>query len=166
MKPFLALLVIFLMGIFAVLAQDSAYTCEDLAERLSSIQANAAALDANSATISQEITELQNELSNLDAACRGLAFSSEVDGSQPALGPITLEEGVYRASLTTDGYAIVQGTVLDGDCDSEVSYMFNEMEGQASGGAQTVLEIEESCEVILELSNITEDWTLTIEKLN
>jgi hypothetical protein len=165
MKPFLFLFIL-LLAAFAVLAQDSAYSaCEDLSERLAAVQESAAALDASSPSLSEDIAAIQSELAALDAECRGLSFSSEVDGSQPVIGPIILEEGVYRVTFTTDGYGSISGTVLEGDCEREIRLIFNESEGDASDGSQAVLDIEGDCEVLLELDNITDDWTLTIESL-
>jgi hypothetical protein len=166
MKPAFFTILIFILGLFTVLAQDSAYSaCDDLAERLTTIQQNTAALDASSETLSEEIASLQTELSALDSACRGLSFNSDDEGLQPVIGPILLEEGVYRLTFTTDGFGAIDGTMLDGDCEREINVIFNEGRGDAEDGAQQVLQLDEDCEFLLEFSNITEDWTFTIEKL-
>lgn len=166
MKRLLPILAILLFAAFLALAQDSAYSaCEDLAERIGSIQAAAAELDAASPELSEEIATLQAEITALDAECRGLSFSSEADGRQPVIGPIILEEGVYRFTATTVGFLIVQGTALDGDCDREIRAPFILSQGDAVDGAQTVIDLEDDCEFLLEFSNVTENWTFTIEKL-
>ncbi len=165
MKRLLLLLTILLFAAFLALAQDSNYAaCEDLAERISSIQESAAALDPSSAELSQEIAALQTQITIIDTECRGLSFSSEIDGSQPVLGPIILEEGVYRATLTTEGFAIINGTELDGDCERELR-LFSIGRGDAANGAQAVINLEDDCEFLLEFSNITDAWAFTIEKL-
>ena len=162
-------LIVFSVMICSVLiaaAQEAAYSsCDDLEARIEQIQSDAAALDATSESLSLDLMALRTLISGLDSDCRGLSFSSAVDGRQPVLGPLTFEAGVYRATFTTEGFGIVGGTVLDGGCERAVEYMFSEMRGAASDGAQTVLNLSQDCEVLLQLDNITDDWTLTFEKL-
>lgn len=163
-KVAVAAILLLLAGLF-VLAQSAEYgACEDLAGRIGGVQELSAALDASAETIVDDIAGLRRELSLLDAECRGLSFSSEVDGSMPVIGPVILE-GTYRVTLTTDGFAIIAGTVLDGDCEREVRSMYNIFADAAADGAQIVLDIDDECEVLLEFSNVSEDWTLTFEKL-
>jgi hypothetical protein len=163
-KVVVATTLLLLAGLF-VLAQSAEYeACEDLDVRVASVQELAVALDANAESIAEDIAGLGREIGLLDAECRGLSFSSEIDGLQPLLGPMILD-GVYRVTLTTDGFAIVAGTVLDGDCEREVRTIFNIREGEGDDGAQIALDTDGECEVLFEISNTREDWTLTFEKL-
>lgn len=166
MKKLLIVAVFLMMAGVFVLAQSAEYSaCEDLESRVGTVQELAAALDFSAESISEDMAGLGREISLLDAACRGLSFSSEVDGSQPVLGPMILEEGVYRVTLTTDGFVTVKGTELDGSCERDIDLLYNEFEGDAADGSQVVLDLDDDCEVLLEFSNITDDWTMTFEKL-
>lgn len=116
----------------------------------------AAALDEIAAIISAAKIE-----------CSGLSFNSEDEGMQPLIGPITLPEGMYRATLTIDGMGMVSMESLDGNCGEDQFglplFMVMEMgesETQAlvdAGGGECLIKFE----------NVTmvDEWTLTFEKL-
>lgn len=131
--------------------------------------------DALLASITTLLTESQgmDTLTILDAlrtavsehtiACTGLAFSSEQDGLRPVIGPFTIPAGLYRVTATTAHYMSTKFDVLSGECDAQ-TVRFNLSEGQATDGAQQVLE-SEGCEVLLSVSNTQQPWTFEFEKL-
>jgi hypothetical protein len=131
--------------------------------------------DALLASITTLLTESQgmDTLTILDAlrtavsehtiACTGLTFSSEQHGLRPVIGPFTIPTGIYRVTATTAHYMSTNFDVLSGECDAQ-TVRFNLSEGQATDGAQQVLE-SEGCEVLLSVSNTQQPWTFEFEKL-
>src|SRR5688572_10745675 len=78
------------------------------------------------------LREFRMCLTALDADCRGKAFSREQDGTNPVLGPINFENGVWRATFTTERFGAVGFETLEGDCDAErTGLVFNVFEGEA-----------------------------------
>jgi hypothetical protein len=100
-------------------------------------------------------------------ACEGFSFTSEEEGSNPALGPITLEEGLWRVTVETSGTMFLDLMPLDGTCAgtgnlASVGTLF--MIIQPGDGAETLIE-SEGCEALFEFSMSSADWTMTLEKL-
>lgn len=92
------------------------------------------------------------------------------DTSASVVGPVTIEAGTYRVTFTTNGFGSVQLTVSSGECaptsglGSLTGLLFNMMSGDAASGAEALFK-SEGCVVLMELSNITEAWTLKFEKI-
>lgn len=108
---------------------------------------------------------LQAQIAGLLAECRGLSFSSDTDGMQPVLGPITLPEGIYRATVTTTGFFIGDIELIDGECESTgFGSVFNLSPGQADAGAQAVIRSAE-CRMLFPVENTREPWTLIFEPI-
>lgn len=113
-------------------------------------------------TVSIEASDAVPETSGSD-----YSFNSNDDGLQPVLGPITLSAGIHIFTATTDGYMIVSPTSLSGDCGSDLRYsIFSLSDGEGSDGAQSVVNAESDCNVLLEIGLAGEEWTLGIEKLS
>ncbi len=94
------------------------------------------------------------------------SFSSVDEGLQPVLGPISLTKGVYIFTATTEDFMIVSPTSLAGDCGSDLKYsIFSISAGDGSNGAQSVVEAEEDCSVLLEVSLVSQRWTLSIKHI-
>ncbi len=97
----------------------------------------------------------------------GFVTNSIEMGLQPVLGPLTLTDGVYIFTATTDGFMRVSPQSLSGDCGLDLSVsIFNLSSGEASQGAQSVVEVERDCDVLLEIGNTREYWQLEINKLS
>jgi hypothetical protein len=162
---FMVALVIALLSMTAVVSaqDDESDTC-DYATFSDSLTEQIATL-ADEEDPAAALRDIQSQIGEFQAACAGLSFSSEEYGLQPVLGPLTIPEGVYRLTLTTDGAFILSATILGGECD-ELDYLglFLIFPGTAAEGAQTVLDTGE-CEVLLQISNVSDPWTLTFEKL-
>ena len=95
------------------------------------------------------------------------SFNSTDEGLQPVLGPIFLPAGIYIFTATTDDYMSVRPTSLSGNCGSDLKYsIFSISPGEGSDGAQSVVTAESDCNVLLEIDNIDEEWTLDIEKVS
>lgn len=89
-----------------------------------------------------------------------LTYSNTINGMQPVIGPIDLTDGVYRVRAVTSGFMIVTPEVTKGTCQlTSVFGMFNLSQGQGEQGAEVLL-IAEGCQLILSVSNTTQDWTL------
>lgn len=102
--------------------------------------------------------ELRRVLARLDANCRGLAFSSEVDGEQAVIGPINFASGVWRAVFTVNGVASVQMETLSGTCKS--GFLFTAIEGDGTEGAESIYKSADNCEALISVSYVNGDWDL------
>jgi hypothetical protein len=119
--------------------------------------------DASAALTS--IVEVREVLAELDARCRGLTFSGTAGTVH---GPLTVPEGIYRISVTTQRSFIMSSTVLQGECRHGLSdevAIFNELD--RSGKEFTAEKVFNSagCSVLFETSNINGPYTVIFEKL-
>jgi hypothetical protein len=105
---------------------------------------------------------LQQTITATRAACAGLAFSSAELGNQPVIGPLEIPNGAWVVTVTTDGYYIAEVTTLAGDCDE--SHLFIESAGTSTNGTSKVITTA-GCRMLIEISNVTEPWTLTFEQV-
>ena len=117
---------------------------EDVAQVLASMQA------------------LQQTITSTRAACAGLAFSSEELGNQPVIGPLDIPDATWVVTTTTDGFYTAKVTSLAGDCAENL--LFNEFSGTSTNGTSKVISTT-SCRMLIEISNVTEPWTLTFEEV-
>lgn len=172
MKRYLLVLLIVVFVVPAAVAQDAS-PCEGrLGDLSASYQEyfsamNAAAEAGDIPAYLDAMHDMRIALNMIDAYCRGMSFSSEDDGMQPVIGPVIMvQDGMYRATFTTDSYGSVEIETMQGDCEAGMSgLMFNAFEGQASGGAQEILQAS-NCIMLLKVSNTFEPWTLTFELLS
>lgn len=108
---------------------------------------------------------VRSMLAELDAQCRGLAFSGTTGVVH---GPVTVPEGIYRIIVTADRYFIMSSLVLEGACShgfaDEVA-IFNEMQGEAGEFAAEKIFKSEGCSALFETSNIQGPYTVTFEKI-
>jgi len=98
------------------------------------------------------------------SACDGLTFSGD---KQVVIGPVPIPPGIYRAKLTTVGYAAVQVDALDGTCGVGVrmsanQHLFIVSKGEGDTGAEALFK-SEGCTALLTFENITKPWQLTFE---
>lgn len=146
-------------------AQDDDLKCSDedifatIDEALAHLE-EAKSLDAIIAL--ESLSEVRTVLANLDAECRGLTFSGTAGTVH---GPVTVPEGIYRASVTTNRFFIMGGVVLEGSCGDglDTLYVFNEhTDGDFT--AETIFR-SEGCTALFETSNIFGPYTVTFEKV-
>lgn len=161
----LVLTALLLMSAVNVWAQDDAPTCDAAATADVLIELVEALRTADSPI--EALGAIRDAASIAAAACSGLNFNSDDEGMMPVIGPVEIPEGLYRATLTTDGYFIMELDPLSGKC-GEGSRFSNSiyliMAGTASDGAQVVIN-SEGCEALFSISNVNEPWTLSFEKL-
>jgi len=149
----------------SVLAQDDAPVC-DAAGTADVLAGLVEALRTAESPI-EAISAVRDAASMAAAACSGLNFSSDVEGMMPVIGPVGIPEGLYRVTLTTEGYFGMTVDALDGVCGEGTrmsSRAFNVFSGTATAGAEIVI-ISEGCEALFSVSNVTAPWTISFEKL-
>lgn len=105
--------------------------------------------------------ELRRVLARADATCRGLHFTSAKEGLQPVLGPISLPDGIWKATITTKGFVTVKAEAINGDCDDAL--LFNLFSDQATDGAQVIIKPSGGCEALISISNTSDPWDLIFE---
>jgi hypothetical protein len=106
--------------------------------------------------------ELRRVLARLESNCRGLHFTNESEGMEPVIGPVSIASGIWRATFTTAGFGSVKLDVISGTCEDD-GLIFNAFEGDAADGMQSVVTTGPGCEVLISVSNTSEDWDLMFE---
>lgn len=106
--------------------------------------------------------ELRRILGRLEANCRGLHFTNESEGMEPVIGPVSIASGIWRATFTTAGFGSVELEVISGTCEDD-GLIFNAFQGDATDGMQAVVTTGPGCEVLISVSNTSEDWDLMFE---
>jgi hypothetical protein len=128
-------------------------------EALAGLQA---AQGQDAATAYEATRQVKAELATLDSLCLGLDF--EGSATNVVSDPVIIPAGVYRVTVTTNGYFMMSGTVLEGRCTDAIN-LFILSEGDAVTGAQAVLE-SEGCTVLWEISTVSAPpYTVTFEKI-
>ncbi len=115
-------------------------------------------------TALETIDEVRQVLAVLNSQCLGLTLTGTAGTVH---GPVDIPEGIYRASVTTEDFFIMNGTVLEGECGDGYGgelFVFNEGLGGGKFTAETVFK-SEGCSVLFETSNIFGPYTVTFEKL-
>lgn len=106
---------------------------------------------------------LQDYLSGWRQFCLGLHFSGEpVPGQQSiVIGPVDIEDGMYRVILKTEGRLTVEIEGFSGRC----GYAgFVVREGEASVGTEDLFEAR-GCRALITIQRIENPWWLTFELL-
>lgn len=81
--------------------------------------------------------------------CSGMVLSGvpEDGKDKVVLGPIKIPDGLYRVVMTTSDNLLIQFTELQGSC----FYSNFFAEGDATSGSEELLEVEDNCEVLIEV---------------
>lgn len=106
---------------------------------------------------------IQGDIAVLQSQCWGLDFEG-VAGTLH--GPMYLPEGLYRVSVATNDFFIMQGIRLSGECGNDYSDEFNVFNAFSSGDFTAEVALRSGgCEVLFETSNVFGPYTVTFEKL-
>lgn len=135
---------------------------------LLSLLSSAAKLLATMEEIEQRQTlrALRREVAEAEAACRDWRFTSEGEGMQPVLGPLTLPQGSYTLNVETAGYFNAALELEEGLCAYRDSSAGAFSRGQAVGGAARILDVSsESCTFLLAIGSANESWVLHIAEI-
>jgi hypothetical protein len=108
-----------------------------------------------------DIYETEQLLADFRLQCAGLEFHGNANS---VLGPVTFPDGTYRVTVTTSGFFIADIEAVSGSCDTDWNGLFNLTSGRASTGAQSSF-TSHGCVGLIEISNISSDWTLVFENL-
>lgn len=98
-------------------------------------------------------------LSSTDINIPVLTYSSEDLGLQPVIGPVDIPDGIYRATVKTDGFFIGKIEPVAGECLTGTLGLFNLSQGISTDGASSLVGSVE-CRGLIQISNTTEPWTL------
>ena len=91
------------------------------------------------------------------------SFSSAEHGLQPVLGPLSFPAGIYVFTASTNGFLALSPNMLSDNCGWDLqTYIFNLTMGRATQGAQSIVEVESDCDLLLEIDNATETWQIEI----
>ena len=109
---------------------------------------------------------LRREVAEAEAACHDWRFTSDAEGMQPVLGPLTLPQGSYTLNVTTAGYFNAALELEEGLCAYRDQSAGAFSRGQAVGGAARILDVSsETCSFLLAIGSANEPWTLHIAEI-
>ena len=158
---------LFLLMVIALLAVMPTSLQEDCsaASLTEAVQVQLDVMDEDPVPVLTEIIRLATQ--GISACSESYSFSD--DGGFPrVLGPISLSEGFYMFTMTTNGAGRVSPTALSENCGSDLSStIINISKGAGARGAESLVTVEADCDVFLQLSNLTvaEAWTLEVAKV-
>ena len=100
----------------------------------------------------------------MEIGADAVTFSSDEAGYQPVLGPITIAAGTYTVTATSDKFFDVMQYPLSSSCglDSDMPILFLDPE-EAAASAETVIEVESDCIVLLDVGGLMDNWTMVFE---
>jgi hypothetical protein len=108
---------------------------------------------------------LRLQFAAVHSLCRGWSFS---DVGPRVYDPMRFPQGFYRVTVTTEGYFILRGYIIQGKCaDIEPTnslVLLNVTRGEAANGAQALLPSGQ-CTIIWETSNVSEPYELSFEMI-
>lgn len=137
---------------------EIAATLEEAADLLAQAQEQSG-IDALDALIDVKATLAAVE------HCRGLDFEGD---SLTVYDPVYVPEGIYRVTVTADGFFILHAIILEGVCDNREAgtetSIFRISRGEATEGAQTTF-ISEGCLLLWQTDNVTDPYTVSFEKI-
>ncbi|MCY3934701.1 MAG: hypothetical protein OXF22_09725 [Anaerolineaceae bacterium] len=114
----------------------------------------------------QTLRALRRAVAEAEAACRDWRFTSDGEGMQPVLGPLTLPQGSYTLNVATAGYFNAALEVEVGLCAYRDASAGAFSRGQAVGGAARILDVSsESCTFLLAIGSANESWVLFIAEI-
>lgn len=158
---------LFLLMVIALLAVTPASLQDDCnaASLTEAVQGQLDAMDEDPVSALIEILHLAKQgISD----CSESYFFSDDGGYPRVLGPMSLAEGIYMFTMTTNGAGRVSPVALSEGCGSDLSAtIISISKGAGARGAESLTKVEADCDVFLELSSLTlaEAWTLKIEKV-
>ena len=168
MKLWVVLAVALMLAVLPVAGQDETETVEGCeAAALADVLAELVEAVREAEDVAGALRAVAVAAGTAAAVCDDLAFSSEEDGLLPVIGPVTIPEGIYRVTVTTEGYFILRSDALEGECGDGQYFtpgIFNLSRGSAVDGAQMVFH-SAGCETLLSVSNVTDPWVIGFEKL-
>ncbi len=156
------------IAVVPVTAQDTASACNKDNVNLAIAAVAKSAQDAQAATDPKAAVDLlastSSKIAALQADCNGLLFSGKTNG---VIGPVELPEGIYKAITDTTGFLSATITAIDGDCHqgagsfgSPMLYMLTDK----ASNAESVIS-STGCTALIEVSVVSAEWTLRIEKI-
>jgi hypothetical protein len=97
----------------------------------------------------EHLDALTTEIETQRWKCSGMVLSGEPEAGKAVvvLGPISIPNGIYRVTLTTEEFFVADETELSGDC----NLFFAEADGDASAGTEEIFEFEDDCTMLLEV---------------
>lgn len=112
--------------------------------------------------------DMREALSRVEAACRGLVFNSEGKGLKSLVGPIELADGLWKASLRTDGM-ITTATItnVEGSCYEIVPNLFLVSEATLDVAQEALMKTSGGCIAMIEIENVGGTaWHLSFEPIS
>lgn len=103
----------------------------------------------------------------IELAAEMSRFSSAELGYQPIIGPVAISAGAYVFTVTTDDFFSVESYALSQDCGLDLGHhIFILGPGDASEGADSLVEVESDCIALLDVHTVDEDWVMDIKRVS
>lgn len=163
MRYLLLFVIVFSALVVPLSAQEDVVEC-DTGAIPSLMTEQIALMDADPVSALFEIFQLAIQGIG-DCTDQNYHFTSEAQGQNSVIGPLEMSAGVYIVTLTTDGTATVSPTAIGDTCGFDIiTTIFIAFGGEAAGGDQKVVTMDDSCGVLWEFSNMGSPWTFDIVK--
>ncbi len=126
--------------------------------------ANALKASGDNKTDLAALLKLRDSISQANIACNGLTITGK---GVKVVPPFVLPKAFYKVTATSNGYLIVDARSMEGsDCKAGVEdNLFILDDQQAKLGAETTLDIQFDCRIMLSVSNTRTDWKITFEPM-
>jgi len=116
----------------------------------------------------KQSADLRLILGLMEAECSGRHFSSEGKGLKSLVGPIALPDGIWKASLHTDGM-LTSATVTNvkGTCFELIPNLFMVSQTTFDVAQESLLTTSGGCIAMIQIENIGgKQWDLTLEPIS
>lgn len=102
----------------------------------------------------------------LHARCQGRYFTSEIEGEEAIIGPITFPSGIWKSTFIYHGeYGSMQFTDLQGDCDMLTTGSLYIMTASTDADGEEKLMEFENCVALIEMNDDGGAWELFFEPI-
>lgn len=114
--------------------------------------------------VAEAVRGLRLALAAHEAACAGLAWSSDDEGINAALGPVTLEAGTYIVNVDAGDFFMLQANLLSDGCGWDMElFLISHM--RAVENARDVVQVDRECRLLLDVSSQSA-WSIFWERVD
>ena len=114
--------------------------------------------------VAAAVRGLRLALAAHEAACAGLAWSSDEEGSNAALGPVTLEAGTYIVNVDAADFFMLQANLLSDGCGWDMElFLISHM--SVVENARDVVQVDRECRLLLDVSSRSA-WSIFWERVD
>jgi hypothetical protein len=111
------------------------------------------------------VNDLDVAIQGVKTACNPLRFTSDDEGLQAVIGPVSIAPGSYLATVVTDGPITVDLVASEGECSPQAEGMlFDVAEAEAATGIEALVS-SRGCIAVITTHNADQPWTLSLVRI-